>query len=47
MISRMVSVGTGTKKFCSDVIVRCVIVCRCMTFVFVFLDNLENSYLVF
>ena len=45
-ISRMVSVGTGTKKFCYDVIVRCVIVCRCMTSVFTFLDNFGNSYLV-
>ena len=46
MISRMVSVGIGTKKFCSDVIVRWVIVCCYMTSVFAFLDNFGNSYLV-
>ena len=47
MISRMVNVGTGTNKFYSDVIIRCVIVCRCMTSVFTFSDNFGNSYLVF
>ena len=46
-ISGMVSVGTGTKKFCYDVIVRCVIVGRRMTSVFAFSDNFGNSYLVF
>ena len=47
MISRMVSVGTDTKKFCSDVIIKCVNVCRCMTSVFAFSDNFGNLYLVF
>ena len=46
-ISRMISVGTGAEKFCSDVVVRCVIICRCMKSVFAFLDNFGNSYLVF
>ena len=46
-VSRMVSVGTGTKKLCSDVIIRCVIISRCMTSVLAFSDNFGNSYLAF
>ena len=40
-ISRLVNFGTGIKKLCSDVIVRCVIVCRFMMLVFSFRITLE------